>query len=163
MTQASAPTRAINVLTDAGIDFRTIEYTHSPDARSFGEEAAQQLSVEPSRTFKTLIVHLHPDEYVVAVVPVSSQLSLKLLAKAAGAKNAELADPKVAERRTGYVIGGISPLGQRNRHRLFIDASCQEHESIIVSGGKRGLSVELSPDDLVRLSTGVLADLQSSQ
>ena len=98
-------------------------------------------------------------ESVVGCVPALAHLSMKLIAKAAGAKSAAMADPAVAQRRTGYVVGGISPLGQTTSHRLFIDSACLDHETMIVSGGRRGLSVELSPLDLVELTDAEVTDL----
>lgn len=155
----AGPTRAIEVLSAAGVDFIVHEYEHSPQARAYGEETVEKLGIDPAMAFKTLMVRLTPDEYAIGIIPVLSHLSMKLIAKAAGAKSAEMADPKVAERRTGYVVGGISPLGQTTAHRLFIDESCLDHETMIVSGGRRGLSVELSPLDFIEVSGAALADL----
>lgn len=158
---ASGPTRAIEALEGAGVPFGVIEYEHSARARSFGEEAAAQTGADPSQLFKTLLVHLDTGEFVVAVVPVDHHLSMKAVARAAGAKNAEMADPAVAQRRTGYVVGGISPLGQTTRHRTFIDESALDHETIMVSGGKRGLQVEVSPLDLAEITGADTADLRA--
>lgn len=156
---ASGPTRAIEELERAGVDFTLHEYVHSARARSFGEEAASQIGGDPARMFKTLLVRTDTGEYVVAVVPVDHHLSMKAIARAAGHKSAEMAAPDVAQRRTGYVVGGISPLGQTTRHRTFLDESALDHDTIMVSGGKRGVSVELSPLDLAELAGADTADL----
>ncbi len=154
------PTRAIEALTAAGVAFTIHEYEHDPAARAFGEETVEKLGIDPTQAFKTLMVRLEPTgEFVVGCVPALSHLSMKLIAKAAGAKSAAMADPAVAQRRTGYVVGGISPLGQTTSHRLFIDSACLDHETMIVSGGRRGLSVELSPLDLVELTNAEVTDL----
>ena len=154
------PTRAIEALTAAGVAFTIHEYEHDPAARSFGEETVEKLGIDPTQAFKTLMVRLEPTgEFVVGCVPARAHLSMKLIAKAAGAKSAAMADPAVAQRRTGYVVGGISPLGQTTSHRVFIDSACLDHETMIVSGGRRGLSVELSPLDLVELTDAEVTDL----
>ena len=153
------PTRAIKALTAAGVAFSVHEYEHDPAARAFGEETVTKLGIDPARAFKTLLVRLEPaGEFVLGCVPALAHLSMKLIAKAAGAKSASMADPALAQRRTGYVVGGISPLGQTTSHRLFIDSSCLDHETMIVSGGRRGLSVELSPLDLVDLTDAEVTD-----
>ncbi|WP_115727635.1 Cys-tRNA(Pro) deacylase [Actinomyces culturomici] len=159
----SGSTRAIEALTAAGVDFEVLEYEHSARARAFGEETVEKLGVDPAATFKTLMVRTTPEEYVFGIIPVLAHLSMKLIAKAAGAKSAEMADPKVAERRTGYVVGGISPLGQTTPHRLFIDESCLDHEELIVSGGRRGLSVRLSPLDFLEVSGAEVAPLTAQE
>lgn len=158
---AGGPTRAIEALEAAGVDFEVREYEHSARARSFGEEAAAQTGADPSQLFKTLMVRLDTGEFVVGVVPVDHRLSMKAIARAAGAKSAEMADPAVAQRRTGYVVGGISPLGQTTRHRTFLDDSALDHETIMVSGGKRGLQVEVSPLDLAEVTGAEAADLRA--
>lgn len=162
-SRVTGPTRAIEALELAGVEFVVHEYEHSPRARAFGEETVEKLGVDPAATFKTLMVKTAPEGYVFGIVPVLAHLSMKLIAKAAGAKSAEMADPKVAERRTGYVVGGISPLGQTTPHRLFIDESCLDHETILVSGGRRGLSVELGPLDFLEVSGAELADLTAQE
>lgn len=146
-----APTRAVERLNEAGTDFRILDYEHDPHAKSYGLEAAAKLGLKPEQMFKTLLVDCG-GEFVVALVPADHQLSLKAIAKYADVKSAELADPGIAQRRTGYIVGGISPLGQLTEHRTFIDESALEHETIVVSAGKRGLSVELSPLDLAELT-----------
>lgn len=154
-----AATRAIDAVERAGAPYVLHEYEHSAQARSFGEETVARLGVEASRAFKTLMVRCDTGEFVVAVVPVSHHLSLKKIAAAAGARSAQMAEPAVVQRRTGYVVGGISPLGQTTRHRVFIDASALDEETILVSGGKRGLSLELAGGDLVELTGGEVVDL----
>lgn len=159
--KASAPTRAIEALEAASVPYTVHEYVHSARARSFGEEAASQIGGDPTRMFKTLMVVCDGEEYVVGVVPVDHHLSLKAIARAAGHKNAEMADPHVAQRRTGYVVGGISPLGQTTAHRTFLDETALDHDTIMVAGGKRGLSVELSPLDLADITDADTADLRA--
>ncbi len=152
--KASAGTPATAALTAAGIPFSVRGYVHDPAVSDFGQEAATALGLPPEQVFKTLLADLD-GELVVAVVPVSGQLDLKALAAALGGKKAVMAQPAVAERRTGYVVGGISPIGQRSRLRTVIDASARALPSVLVSGGRRGLDLELAPDDLHR-ATGAL-------
>ncbi len=151
-----AGTPATVALTRAGIDFTLHPYEHQDGATSFGDEAAAALGVEPTRIFKTLVADLG-HELVVAVVPVAHQLSLKALAAAVGAKKVTMADPAAAARSSGYVVGGISPIGQRTRLRTVIDSSASGFETIMVSAGKRGLQVELAPDDLAHATGGWFA------
>lgn len=155
-----APTRAIEVLDASGVEYLLHEYDHSTRARSYGLEAARQLGEDARQVFKTLLVRAD-DEYVVAVVPVDHHLSMKAIAKASGHKSADMADPQAAQRRTGYVVGGISPLGQATTHRTFLDETCLEHETIMVSGGRRGLQVEISPLDLIELTGAEVVDLRA--
>jgi len=152
--KASAGTPATVALTKAGILFTVRGYDHDPAVTDFGQEAAAALGLPQEQVFKTLLADLD-GELVVGVVPVSGQLDLKALAAALGGKKAVMAQPAVAERRTGYVVGGISPIGQRTRLRTVIDASAQTLPSVLVSGGRRGLDLELAPDDLQR-ATGAL-------
>src|SRR2546423_9324845 len=142
-----ARTPAIAAVERAGIVFRTHAYEHDPKADSYGLEAAEKLGLDAASVFKTLVVDVD-GKLGVAIVPVATQLDLKAL----GGKRAALADRAAAERATGYVLGGISPLGQRKRLRTTLDASALEHETIHVSGGRRGLEIELAPADLVRLT-----------
>ena len=156
--KSSGGTPATVALTKAGVAFTVHAYAHTDGATNFGEEAAAALGVDRDRIFKTLVVDAG-GELVVAVVPVARQLDLKALAGAAGAKKAALADPAAAARSTGYVLGGISPLGQRTRLRTFVDRSAEDFETIFVSAGKRGLQVELAVGDLLRLTGGQLSSL----
>jgi len=147
-------TPAVQALERAGVGFTLREYEHDPRSTSYGGEAAQALAADPARVLKTLLVTVD-DALVVAVVPVAAHLDLKALARLQGGRRAAMADPAVAERATGYVVGGISPLGQRRRHPTVVDESALEHEQVLVSGGRRGLDVELAPADLVRLTGAV--------
>jgi Cys-tRNA(Pro)/Cys-tRNA(Cys) deacylase len=135
---------------------RVHAYTHDPKAASYGAEAAAALGVAPERCFKTLIAEVE-GELTVAVVPVSGSLDLKALAQAVDAKRAAMADPALAERTTGYVRGGISPLGQRKSLATVLDESALQHETIYVSAGRRGLEIELAPADLVDLTGATVA------
>jgi Cys-tRNA(Pro)/Cys-tRNA(Cys) deacylase len=144
----------------AEIAFRLLEYDYDPSADEIGLQAAQALGRRPSTVFKTLVVALDSGEHVCAMIPPDARLSLKAIASAAGAKKAELADPAKAGRTTGYVVGGISPLGQRRRLRTFIDASAPPLDEIVVNGGRRGLQIVLKPADLIRATTAVVVSLQ---
>lgn len=152
-------TPAVDALEAAGLEFSVVEYDHDPANRNYGDEAAAETGAEPSQIFKTLLAVLSDGEIVVAVVPVTQMLDLKAAAKAAGAKKATLADQIVAQRRTGYVVGGISPFGQKQRHRTFVDNSAQLFESIFVSGGRRGLEVAVEPKAFVELLDATFVDL----
>ncbi len=156
--KAPGGTPATVALTSAGVAFALHGYAHTDGTMNFGEEAAAALGVDRERIFKTLVVDAG-GELVVAVVPVARQLDLKALAGAAGAKKAALADSAVAARSTGYVVGGISPLGQRTRLRTFVDRSAEDFETIFVSAGKRGLQVELAARDLLGLTGGTMCTL----
>jgi Cys-tRNA(Pro)/Cys-tRNA(Cys) deacylase len=158
-----ASTPALVVLERAGVAHTVHEYA-VPDHdghHAYGMEAAAALGVPPERIFKTLVAAVD-DRPVVAVVPVSGTLDLKALAQALGGKRATLADPADAERLTGYVVGGISPLGQRRRTRTVLDRSALDHGSILVSAGRRGCQVELAGDDLRRLTAAVVAPIARS-
>lgn len=144
-------TPAINMATQAKIKYQVHEYEHDPAADSYGEEAALKLNIPNHRIFKTLMVAIDSSQLAVAVIPVSSQLNLKSVAAALGVKKAAMADPRDAERATGYVLGGISPLGQKKRLKTLIDKSALDFETIYVSAGRRGLDIELSPRDLCGL------------
>ena len=140
--------------------FSIHEFEHDRGAASFGLEAAQVLGVAPERVFKTLVAQTDraaDKGLVVGVVPVDKQLDLKAFARELGCKRATLADAAVAERTTGYLVGGISPLGQKRALATIVDASALSYATILVSGGRRGLDVELAPADLVRLTDGVTA------
>ncbi|MEV3930688.1 MULTISPECIES: Cys-tRNA(Pro) deacylase [unclassified Streptomyces] len=156
--QQPGGTPATVALTAAGTVFTVHAYDHDPASPSYGEEAAEALGVSADRVFKTLVADVDGD-LVVAVVPVAGSLDLKALASAVGGKRAAMADPAAAERTTGYVRGGISPLGQRKRLRTVLDASAGSHATICVSAGRRGLEVELSPTDLATLTEAALAPI----
>ncbi len=159
---ASGGTPAIVHLERAGVAFTVHEFRHEPGSRNYGLMAAEAIGVDPDRVFKTLVATvegLPGDAHVVAIVPVSAQLSLRSLAAAVGAKRAEMCPPAAAERLTGYVVGGISPFGQRKRLRTVLDEMSILHDTIFVSGGKRGLDVEVAPDELARLLDAVVAPI----
>ncbi|KQQ51499.1 Cys-tRNA(Pro) deacylase [Plantibacter sp. Leaf314] len=151
-------TPATLALTGLGIPFTPRPYQHDPSTTAFGLEAAAALGVDPSRVFKTLMTEVD-GSLVVAVVPVSAQLDLKALAAAVGGKRARLADPAVAERKTGYVVGGISPIGQRTALPTVLDASASDHETVFVSGGRRGFDLELAPEGLRTAVSALLAQI----
>jgi Cys-tRNA(Pro)/Cys-tRNA(Cys) deacylase len=142
-------TPAVASLTKARIAFELLEYDYDPNADEIGVHAAQELGRAPDTVFKTLVVALDTGELVCAVIPSDSRLDLKALAAAAGTRRAELADPNKAERTTGYVVGGISPLGQRKALRTYVDASASALDEMVVNGGRRGLQIALRPADLV--------------
>ncbi|MFG2633144.1 Cys-tRNA(Pro) deacylase [Streptomyces sp. NPDC048362] len=156
--QQSGGTPATVALTTAGVDFTVHAYDHDPAHPSYGEEAAQAMGVSPERVFKTLVADVD-GALVVGVVPVAGSLDLKALAAAVGGKRAAMADPALAERTTGYVRGGISPLGQRKKLPTVLDDSATAHPTICVSAGRRGLEVELAPGELARLTAAVLAPI----
>jgi Cys-tRNA(Pro)/Cys-tRNA(Cys) deacylase len=153
---ASSGTPATVALTAAGIRFIAHSYEHDPANSNFGLEAAAALGLDADRVFKTLLADVD-GALVVGIVPVTGELDLKALAAAAGGKKAEMADPRLAERRTGYVVGGISPIGQKNPHRTVLDETAELYDTVYVSGGRRGLDLELSPADLVRVTNAVVA------
>ncbi len=151
-------TPATAALTRAGIAYAVHTYVHRAEARNFGDEAVEALGSDPARVFKTLVADLGR-ELVVAVVPVAGMLDLKALAAALGAKKAAMADPVAAARSSGYVLGGISPVGQRTRLRTVIDASAESFATIMVSAGRRGMEIELAPAELARITDGVFAPI----
>ncbi|MGB8021559.1 MAG: Cys-tRNA(Pro) deacylase [Candidatus Nanopelagicales bacterium] len=157
-SSGSTGTPATKVLADSGMAHVLRPYRHDPRSQSYGAEAAQELGVEPERVFKTLLADVD-GALVVGVVPVNAQLDLKLLASAVGGKRAAMAEVARAERATGYVAGGISPLGQRNEHPTVIDDSALEHATVLVSGGRRGLDIELSPGNLITLTNARIAPI----
>jgi Cys-tRNA(Pro)/Cys-tRNA(Cys) deacylase len=154
-------TPATVALGAAGIAFELHPYEHDPRAESYGAEAAEALGVEEDRVFKTLMANAD-GQLVVAVVPVSGKLDLKALARALGASKAAMADVKEAERATGYVAGGISPLGQKRAHPTVVDESAYLFDTVFVSAGRRGLDVELAPADLVEATGASVADVSRS-
>jgi Cys-tRNA(Pro)/Cys-tRNA(Cys) deacylase len=148
------------LLTREKVPFTLHPYDHDPRSTAFGEEAATALGVDPARIFKTLIASVE-GKLACAVVPVAARLDLKAFAAALGGKRAELADPAAAARATGYVVGGISPLGQRSRLSVVVDVSADSFDTVYVSAGRRGLQVELAPGDLARVTRGVLAAIST--
>ena len=151
-----AGTPATVALTALGIRFIEHEYAHDATVTSYGLEAAEVLGVDPESVFKTLLTDAD-GTLVVGIVPVTGKLDLKALATAAGVKKLEMADPKVAERKTGYVVGGISPIGQKSRLTTVLDETAELFDTIFVSGGRRGFDLELAPADLIIASGAVVA------
>ena len=152
-------TPATTAAARAGINFAVHEYEHNPGAESYGLEAAAALGVDPARVYKTLVVAGDSGRLAVAIVPVAARLNLKAVAAAIGGKKADLAAPADAERATGYVVGGISPLGQRRRLPTVVDAGILGHETVYVSAGRRGLELELAPADLLALTGATTAPI----
>ncbi|MCI0510823.1 Cys-tRNA(Pro)/Cys-tRNA(Cys) deacylase [Chromohalobacter marismortui] len=152
-------TPAIRLLERDDIPHQVLQYTHDAQVTAYGEEAVTALGLAPESVFKTLLAQLDDGRLVVALVPVMATLDLKGLAKAAGARKARMADPALAERTTGYVVGGISPLGQRKRLPTFIDDSALALASLHVSGGRRGLEIGLAPTALIDLLEATTAPL----
>jgi Cys-tRNA(Pro)/Cys-tRNA(Cys) deacylase len=156
---AAGGTPATVALTRAKVPFNVHAYDHDPAAESYGLEAAELLGLEPERVFKTLLTSVD-GSLVVGIVPVSGQLDLKAVAAAVGGKKAAMADPAAAERASGYVVGGISPIGQKRAHPTVLDVSALGHETIYVSGGKRGLDLEIAPADLIRVTRATTAAIR---
>ncbi|HEX8593643.1 MAG TPA: Cys-tRNA(Pro) deacylase [Pseudomonas sp.] len=150
-------TPALDLLKKVRAEHRIHSYEHDPKAASYGLEAAEKLGLNPQQVFKTLLASTEKGELLVAVVPVIGTLDLKALAHAAGAKKVEMADPAAAQRSTGYLLGGISPLGQKKRLRTFIDHSAETFPTIYVSAGRRGLEVELAPAVLAEHTKAIFA------
>jgi Cys-tRNA(Pro)/Cys-tRNA(Cys) deacylase len=159
MARSSGGTPATVALARAGIAFTVHTYEHDPAADSFGLEAATVLGLDPAQVFKTLLVSVD-GRLVVAVVPVAGRLDLKAVAAAVGGKKAVMADPAAAERATGYVVGGISPIGQKRPHSTVVDDSALAFATVYVSGGRRGLDLGLSPADLVALTSATVAPVR---
>ncbi|MCU1546693.1 MAG: ybaK [Homoserinimonas sp.] len=155
---AAASTPATVALTAAGIHFTPYAYQHDATNTDYGREAATALQLDPGRVFKTLLADVD-GRLVVAIVPVAGKLNLKSLATAVGGKKAAMADPSLVERRTGYVVGGISPVGQKSRHETVIDETAALFDTIYVSGGRRGFDIELAPADLIAVTSAVVADI----
>ena len=151
-------TPATKLLKANKIDFSIHEYEHDANAKSFGLEAAEKLNLRVEEVFKTLLV-TDEKNYFVAILPVHHQLNLKKVAQAVGAKKIKMSDPKDAERLTGYLVGGISPVGQKKRLKTVIDQSAVQLEKLYVSGGKRGLDIGLKPQDLAKVLSATFADV----
>ena len=158
-------TPAIKLVKKNKIPHSVHEYSHDASAissgESYGQEAADKMGIAAEQVFKTLVVNLDNKELVVAIIPVSSMLSMKHIAKAAKAKKAAMANKQEVERSTGYVLGGVSPLGQKKRLRTFIDNSSQNFSTVFVSAGKRGLEIELNPSDLAQLLSAHFNELSA--
>jgi Cys-tRNA(Pro)/Cys-tRNA(Cys) deacylase len=157
--RAAASTPALAVLDDAGVAYSLHPYT-APGRAAYGTEAADALGLDPSRVLKTLVAEVDGTP-VLAMVPVAGTLDLKALAAARGGKRAEMADPAKAQRLTGYVVGGIAPLGGRQPLPVVIDLSVADHDTVYCSAGRRGLQMELGPDDLVAATGAELAEISS--
>ncbi|WP_256841581.1 Cys-tRNA(Pro) deacylase [Ornithinimicrobium cryptoxanthini] len=157
-SKSAGGTPATVLLERAGVPFTVRAYDHDPAAASYGLEAAQALGVDPARVLKTLLVETDAG-LGVGIVPVARQLDLKAVAAALGQKKAVMADPTVAERTTGYVVGGISPLGQRKSLPTVLDSTATQFATVLVSGGKRGLDLELAPQELMALTRATLAPI----
>jgi len=152
-------TPAIDVARKNKVSFKVHEYSHDPASGSYGGEAAEKLAVPQEQVFKTLVVSLDGKELAVGIIPVSSRLSLKLIAKALGAKKAAMATKRDVERATGYVLGGVSPLGQKKQLRTIIDTSATYNPTVFISAGRRGLDMELNPEDLKTMVSGEFVNI----
>ena len=147
-------TPAVNSVKKHQIAFTLHKYKHDPQHSSYGLEAVEKLNLAPEQVFKTLVIQLDTNELVVAIIPVQEKLNLKSFAKACCAKRAEMADGDLVSKTTGYVLGGVSPMGQKKRLKTFIHVSAQGLQTIFVSAGRRGLEIELSPLDLLKVTGG---------
>ena len=145
-------TPAINAAKAAGIEFTIHEYQHDPSASSYGLEAAEKLNLSVHQVFKTLVVETGTNDLAVCILPVDTQLNLKRAAKSLGVKKVAMAEAKKVERTTGYVLGGVSPIGQKRKLTTLVDSSAEQLSTVFVSAGKRGLEIELKPLDLQRLT-----------
>lgn len=156
-------TPAIKAAQKAKVAHAVHEYTHDPGSESYGLEAADKLDLPHARVFKTLVVQLAGGELAVGVIPVSSMLSMKLFAKALGAKKAGMADAADVQRSTGYVLGGVSPIGQKKQLPTVIDSSSLDYPTVFVSAGRRGLEIELAAQDLLQLTGGCFERICQAQ
>ncbi len=157
--QSRTMTPAINAAKKKKIVYKVHRYAHDPADHSYGREAAAKLGMTEERVFKTLVVEFDPGELAVVVIPVSSMLSMKQIAKAVGAKKAAMADKELVEKTSGYVLGGVSPLGQKKRLLTVVDSSAKDFPTIFVSAGRRGLEIELNPADLAALTSATFAEI----
>jgi len=155
-------TPAVKQIENEKINYQLHQYLHNANAKSFGEEAAEKLNVNSIQVFKTLIVITDCQQLAVAIVPVIAQLNLKLMAKALKVKKVKMAEAKKVEASTGYVLGGVSPLGQKRKLITIVDNSSKNFDTIYVSGGKRGLEIELNANDLAKLTQGSFAEITLS-
>jgi len=155
-------TPAVKQVENEKINYQLHQYLHDANAKSFGEEAAEKLNVNSIQVFKTLIVITDCQQLAVAIVPVIAQLNLKLMAKALKVKKVKMAEAKKVEASTGYVLGGVSPLGQKRKLITIVDNSSKNFDTIYVSGGKRGLEIELNANDLAKLTQGSFAEITLS-
>jgi len=144
-------TPAINLLKKNKCDFKIHKYDHDPLTTNYGLEAATKLNLDENCVYKTLLVELNPKELAVGIIPVNTSMSLKNIAMALNVKSAKMADKNEAQKVTGYLLGGISPFGQKKRLRTILDDSAQRYKTIYVSGGKRGLDIEVNPNDVIKL------------
>ena len=149
-------TPAIDLLKKNKCDFKIHKYDHDPVCTNFGDEAVQKLGLDASQVYKTLLVELTPKQLVVCVLPVENQLSLKDVASAFDVKKAVMANKDEAQKVTGYLLGGISPLGQKKLLKTVLDESVNKFETIFISGGKRGLDIEVKPKDLQKLLNSLI-------
>ncbi|GAA3585612.1 Cys-tRNA(Pro) deacylase [Klugiella xanthotipulae] len=156
---AGSRTPATTTLDRLGLPYTPHEYTHDPAVDDYGREAAEALSMPPAQVFKTLLAEVD-GQLVVGIVPVNGKLDLKALARAVGGKKAVMANPLLAERKTGYIVGGISPIGQKTSSPTFLDSTAAEHVNVLVSGGRRGLDIEIAVTDLLRATGGILAPIR---
>ncbi len=152
-------TPAINELKKHKISFLIHKYKHDPKVLNYGLEAAEKLNLDPSRVYKTLLAEINPKELVVCLIPVNKSLNLKVVANSFKSKNALMANKDEAQKATGYLLGGISAFGQKKKHRTLLDISAKEYETIYISGGKRGLDIEVNPKDIIDILNSKYEDL----
>lgn len=152
-------TPAVNLLSKNKVEFRIHQYEHDSDSTSYGMEAAEKLGLDSRRVFKTLVIQLDSGKLAVAIIPVAEKLSMKHCAKALREKKAMMAERALVEKTTGYVLGGVSPLGQKKQLRTLLNQSAMDFETIFVSAGRRGLEIELSPKDLLEQTLGTMAEI----